>query len=113
MFRNVSHAQPRPRFFQIRANEKGLSGANHVLGEGIFQLATPLWKNPISHHLKLEADFVSLLEGDVKVAGIENLPELGMNGSQHLVLIEPRTYGLADLRQQSAFFVPPICIMRN
>src|SRR5260370_4488454 len=104
MFRNVSHAQPRSRFFQIRANEQGLSGANHVLSEGIFQLAPPLWKNPISHHLKLEADFVSLLEADVKVAGIENLPELGMNGAQHLVLIEPRTYGFAALRLQSVLF---------
>ena len=113
MFRNVSNAQPGPSFFQIGTNEKWLSGANHVLGEGIFQLATSLWKNPLFHHLELEADFVALLERDVKVAGIENLPELGMNGAQHLVLIQPRTYGLADLRQQCVLFGPTMCIVRH
>ena len=54
-------------------------------------------------YLQLEADFVSFLEGDVKVAGIENLAQFGMDGALHFILVKPRADRLADFGEQFGF----------
>ena len=45
-----------------------------------------------------------LLERDVEVAGVENLPQFDLDGAQNFVLIETRADRLADLGQQFVLF---------
>ena len=74
MLRPVGDAQSSTRLLQVGPDQQWLPGADHVFGEGILRLARPFGQNAIVLDFQLEADFVPFLEGDVKVAGIENLP---------------------------------------
>ena len=51
-------------------------------------------------HLELEVNFVAFLEGDVEVAGVENLSEFYLDGAQNLVLVEVRADCLPDLSKE-------------
>jgi hypothetical protein len=69
----MAYAQILPRGFHIGADQQWLAGTNHVLAECIPQFAGALRQNTIFSDFEFEAEFFSLLEGDVKVAGIKNL----------------------------------------
>jgi hypothetical protein len=63
--------------------------------------------------LQLKANFVSLLQGNIEIAGVKDLAKLFLNRAQHLILIKPRTDGLPDLRQQLVFFGSSLGIVHD
>ncbi len=58
-------------------------------------------------------NFISLEEGHIKSRGIENLSEFLVQRPQDLLLVESRTDGLADLRQQLVFLGAPLRIVHD
>ena len=96
--RNMRNAQPRARRFQIGADQQRLAGADHVFSERVAQFARALGQHAVVAHFEFEADLVAFLEGNIKVAGVENLSQFDLDGAQHLVLIQARADGLARSR---------------
>jgi len=93
----VGDAQAGPRLLQFGPYQQRLPRPDHIFGECVFQLARPLGQNTIVLDFQLKADLIPFLEGNVEVAGVENLSQLGMDGAEHFILIQPGANGLADL----------------
>ena len=97
---------------QIGADQQRLAGADYILGEAIRQFAPALGQNAPVLHFQFEADLIAFLKCDVEVAGIENLPQFGLDGAQHFILIESRTDRFPDFGEQFIFFGAAVRVVR-
>src|SRR5581483_4301477 len=102
-----------PGPLQVGANQERLACAEHVLRQAISGFAGTLRQHLSALQFQLEADFVALLKGDIKSAGLEQLPELFLDGPQDLLLVEPGADGLPDFGQQLVFLCAPLGIVHD
>ena len=63
------------------------------------------------HHFQFEANVVPILEGYIKIAGIEDLSQFLLQGAQNLVLVQARADGLSNLGKQFELFGSPLSVV--
>ncbi|MGA9505743.1 MAG: hypothetical protein WBV31_14985, partial [Terriglobales bacterium] len=106
-----STPQSRPHLFQVALDQQRLSRPDDVLGKSTARLPRALRKYHSTLNLQLETNLVLFQKRDIESAGVENLSQFHLHRAQHFVLVEMRTDGLPDLRQQFIFLRPPLRFM--
>src|SRR5271163_5292496 len=64
-----------PHLLQIALNQERLARSDDVLSKSVADLARTLGKRDAGFDLQLETNLIFHLEGDVEIAGVENLAE--------------------------------------
>jgi len=111
--RQKSDPQALPRPLQFGADDQRLAAADDVFRQAIGHLARAFGKNFAPLHFQFEADLVAILEGDVEIGGVKDLPQFLLHGAQNLVLVQPRADGLSNLGEQRELLGTPLRVVHD
>src|SRR5208283_756937 len=111
--RNEVNSQVRTHLFKIGLDKQRLARSQNVFRQAIGDLARSLGKNAAVLAFQLEADLFFLLEGDIESTGVENLAQLGLHRTQHLIRIEMRADGLPDFGEHLVFLGPALRVVHD